>query len=242
MDKVGIDKKVISVVDWGLGLGEPASSIRKIHHEILEICSRFPDRFTCFAGVDPRRDEAPALVEWAFDEMGALGLKLHPTTGWALSDESALHIVSLAADRRLPVLVHVGKTLEVLSDFQSQPEALIQLARAFPQTSFIAGHSGFDRWRSFTEPSDLPANLCFDISGWQELDAADPQQTRNEMAELVGAFPGRVWFGTDSPFYSYNLPAAESKWLATIHEAIPSSTVDTVLSCPLFSHASGEEQ
>jgi predicted TIM-barrel fold metal-dependent hydrolase len=235
MDKVWIDKRVVLIIDWGVGLGEPTKSIGEIHDEILGVCARFPDRLLGFAGVDPRRDEAPEIVERAFDSLGARGLKLHPTTGWNLSDERAHRLVALASDRSLPVLVHVGKTLDILTDEHAQPDALTDLARAFPETNFIAGHSGFDRWRTFGDQSTVPPNVFFDISGWQELGARDPQRMRGDLEALVEAFPGRVFFGTDSPFYSYNLPAAESKWLTMVRDTIDgSASARAVLRCPLF--------
>jgi predicted TIM-barrel fold metal-dependent hydrolase len=235
MDKVGIDRKVILIIDWGIGLGDPVKSIRDIHQEILGICSRFPDRLVGFAGVDPRRRDAAALIEWAFDTLGARGLKLHPTTGWSLADEATHHVVTLAAVRRLPVLVHIGKTLDILTDEHCQPATLAELAGAFPDTNFIAGHSGFDAWRVFAKQPSLPPNVLFDISGWQELDARDPMQMRRDLTSLLAAFPGRVAFGTDSPFFSYNLPAAESRWLASVLDVVEGlESAASVLCCPLF--------
>lgn len=224
MDKVGIDRKLVLVVDWGLALGEAEKPIATVNEEVLRICAAFPDRLTGFAGVDPRRDDAAALVRRAIDDLGARGLKLHPTTGWRLDDERTLEVVAVATGRRVPVLVHVGKTLDVLTDRHAAPQDLIGLARAFPDGVFVAGHAGFDRWREFAGDAGAPDNLHFDISGWQEIVEGDPERLKGNLFGLMAAFPGRVYFGTDGPFYSFNLVASEQHWLRMV--------VDCLRECP----------
>jgi len=216
MDQAGIDRKVIHVIDWGVELGEPEKSIRDIHREILGICRRFPDRLVGFAGVDPRRKDALPLLEWAIESLGARGLKLHPTGAWSLSDPGTREVVGAVAARHLPVMVHVGKTVDVLSDRNSTPAAFLQLARSFPESVFIAGHSGFDSWEIFAGTTDLPTNVYFDVSGWQERSRGDGSALVAEVEALHRAFPKRVFFGTDSPFYGFNLIPAEKLWVQRI--------------------------
>ncbi len=213
MDKAGIDIKVILVLDWGVELGEAACSIEKTHQDILGICARFRDRLIGFAGIDPRRPQAAQLVEHAFDHLGARGLKLHPTGPWTLTDERTQHVVELAVRRQFPILVHVGKTLDILNDQNAQPAALIKLARLFPDGTFVAGHSGFERFEEFLVEPDLPTNLYFDISAWQPLLRSDPPTLLARLSKLVLAFPDRICFGSDSPFFTYNLATSEKGWV-----------------------------
>jgi hypothetical protein len=215
MDKVGIEKRIILVLDWGVELGEAEASIRTIHTDILSICQRFSDRLIGFAGIDPRRKDAVEVVSWAFESLGARGLKLHPTGGWSLTDPRTFEVVSLAAGHGFPVLVHLGKTVDVLSDRNAQPAPFLELARQFPEVPFIAGHSGFDLWETFMR-NDVPANVYFDISGWQERIRGAGENIIEDMSRLHKAFPGRVCFGTDSPFYSFNLVLSEQRWLQRI--------------------------
>lgn len=216
MDKVGIDKRFILVVDWGLELGEAEKSIWQVHNEVLGICRRFNDRLVPFAGVDPRRENAADLLAWAFDSLGARGLKLHPTGGWSLAAHRTHEIVSLAAVRNLPVMVHLGKAADVLSDVNAQPEPFLELARQFPAVPFIAGHSGFDLWEVFVRSDSVPSNVYFDISGWQERVRGDGANIIADLTRLHQAFPGRVCFATDSPFYSFNLIPSEKQWVERI--------------------------
>lgn len=217
MDKAGIAKRVLHVVDWGLELGEPACTIREINEAVLGICRRHPDRLIGFAGVDPRRSDAVSLGTWAFDTLGASGLKLHPTSrGWSLEDDRVSALVDLAAQRELPVMVHTGATVSVLSDERCQPGALLRLAARFTGVNFIAGHSGFSNWRAFG--SDSPPNLWFDISAWQERLSSDEEALRADVQQLLAQFPDRVFFGTDSPFYGFNMAFSEAKWIAAVRD------------------------
>lgn len=216
MDRIGLEKRVILILDFGLALGEAIKTIRQIHHDILSICQRFRDRLIGFAGVDPRRLDAVTLLQWAFDTMDAKGLKLHPTSEWSLLDDCTMKVVEVASQRHRPILVHVGRTIRDLSERHSQPAALIALAAEFPNATFIAGHSGFESWKQFKQAGEPPANIYFDISGWQEILAADSTSFQSNFEELTTAFPGRVLFGSDSPFFTYNLPALEQRWLGAV--------------------------
>jgi len=229
MDKVGIEKRILHVLDWGLELGEPVSAIEEIHEAVLSVCRRRPDRLIGFAGVDPRRSDAVALLTRAFDNSGAAGLKLHPTSrGWALEDDRVAALVDLAGQRKLPVMVHTGGTVNVLSDEHCQPSALLRLAARFREVNFIAGHSGFSNWRAF--PSDTPPNLWFDISAWRDRLATEGNQLKAEMQQLFARFPARVFFGTDGPFYGFNMAFSEAKWIAVVQDCARQLGPETVRS------------
>lgn len=216
MDEAQIDRRVILIVDWGLEMGEPEISLDAIHREVLGVCRNSQGRLVGFAGVDPRRRSAADLVCRAFDDLGARGLKLHPTGDWSLDDDRTGELVTLAASRGFPVLVHVGSTMKIARDDHSQPQAFLRLARCFPAATFIAGHSGLELYKVFVDTPDVPANVYFDISGWQEIARKRTELLTEYLSSLLRAFPGRVCFGTDSPFFSYNLAAQEKWWLASV--------------------------
>jgi predicted TIM-barrel fold metal-dependent hydrolase len=229
MDKVGIEKRALLVIDWGLELGEPACSIKEINEAVLGICRRHSDRLIGFAGVDPRRTDAVSLLTWAFDNLGAAGLKLHPTSrSWTLEDDRVSALVELAAHRKLPVMVHIGGTVSVLSSDNCQPSALLRLSARFAGVEFIAAHSGFSNWRSFG--SDPPPNLWFDISAWQERLSTDAVGLKAEIQQLLMRFPNRVFYGTDSPFYGFNMAFSESRWIAFVRECAEQVGPETVSS------------
>ncbi len=238
MDRVGIDRRVILILDWGLELGEPETSIENLHREILKCCRQSSGRLIGYAGIDPRREAAVELLRRSLDDYGARGLKLHPTGGWRLDDARTLDLVSLAVTREVPVLVHIGATMDILSDKNCQPEALIKLARHFPKGKFVAGHSGFGLFTVFLEEKSPPRNLIFDISGWQELVGEDSALLSANLSSLLTTFPDRVCFGTDSPFYSYNLVAREKHWVEMVKacvEGLPGTLREAgrkIFACP----------
>jgi hypothetical protein len=237
MDKVGIEKRALHVIDWGVELGEPACTIRGINEAVLGICRRHEDRLVGFAGVDPRRPEAASLVAWAFDKLGAAGLKLHPTSrSWTLEDHRVAALIEMAAQRKVPVMVHTGTTVSVLSDEHCQPSAVVRLCARFAGVDFIAGHSGFSQWRAFG--LNPPSNLWFDVSAWQERLASEGDALKAEIQQLLGRFPNRVLFGTDSPFYGFNMAFSEARWIAVVRECaerLGPETVESVFSGAILS-------
>ena len=238
MDEAHIDRRVILIVDWGLEMGEAEITLDAIHREVLGVCRNSQGRLIGFAGVDPRRKLGADLLRRAFDDLGARGLKLHPTGDWSLDDDQTGELVTLAATRGLPVLVHVGSTMKILRDDHCGPQALLRLARRFPAATLIAGHSGFELFRVFVDTPDVPANVYFDISGWQEIARNRMELLTENLSSLLGAFPGRVCFGTDSPFFSYNLAAQEKWWLASVKAFLDNCSDDlreagqAILHCP----------
>jgi predicted TIM-barrel fold metal-dependent hydrolase len=234
MDRAGIDHRIVLVVDWGLELGDAELSIEGIHEAVLGICARFSDRLTGFAGVDPRRPQAAELLGWAFDELGARGLKLHPTSeSWTLHDERTVQLVEMAAQRGLVVLVHVGETFPGLVDRNASPQALLALAERFPEVTFVGGHAGFRRWREFGADGPLPPNLLLDVSGWQSFDDGGDALAR-ELLEIIRRFRGQVVFGTDSPFFGLPGSDADLRWRGRVSEIL--GLADEPLGESFFDH------
>jgi uncharacterized protein len=94
MDRGGIEKRALHVLDWGLELGEPKCTVREVNEAVLSVCDRHPDRLIGFAGIDPSRPDAVPLLTWAFDKLGAAGMKLHPISrGWTLHDDRVAALV-----------------------------------------------------------------------------------------------------------------------------------------------------
>jgi uncharacterized protein len=235
MDHVGIDRRVLLIVDWGVELGEAAMDLAAVHREVLGLCRRSNGRLVGFAGVDPRRADALTIMREAFDDLGARGLKLHPTGAYSLLDERTHAVVALAVERRLPVLVHVGPTMSILSDRNAQPNEFLKLASSFPSGRFIAGHSGFELFEEFVRAPERCANVMFDISGWQQFLATSAQTFHEHLGRLNQAFAGRVCFGSDAPFFSYNLASSETKWLNEVRNAtaaLPGTDAAAILEGP----------
>ncbi len=86
-------------------------------------------------------DEASDELKRCRDR-GAVALYLHPTRqGFMPTDPIAQPLVVFATEQNWPVVIHTGTYI------QSDVLALAELARRFPQTTFVADTAGFtDMW------------------------------------------------------------------------------------------------
>lgn len=131
-------------------------------------------------------------------DLGAVGLFLDPARqGFFPTEAIAAPVFDRAAEYGWPVMVRTGTY--VYADLL----AVVEVARRFPQTPFIAGFGGFaDMW--FELPGSFAAtpNLHLDISMiWGEA-----------VQEIVAANgPSRVLFGSAEPRnrYAVNLKMIE---------------------------------
>ena len=115
----------------------------------------------------------------------------------------------------------------MLNPGNANPADFIELARRFPSNQFIAGHCGFELWTTFIERQDsIPDNLFFDLGGWQELYEGNSEAQASAIVRLSEAFPGRICFGTDAPFYGYNFSIIDKRWKEFVQQTIVGHPVD----------------
>jgi predicted TIM-barrel fold metal-dependent hydrolase len=103
------------------------------------IQKRYPDRIRSFAWINPRRPDAATQLERCIERLGLCGVKLH---GWwhqfSYSDHVLLDpLCQICQERDLPMLVHVAGDNPLTSPLQ-----LEEMARSFPQATFIMAHGG----------------------------------------------------------------------------------------------------
>jgi predicted TIM-barrel fold metal-dependent hydrolase len=206
--------RIIAVVDWGLPLGEAEVPIAQVNEEVLTACERHEGLYV-LPGIDPRRNGAVALIDGLLDHGRARGIKLHTGAGFRINDDACRPLLELAAGRGIPVLVHSGGTVEgLLTPCEEEAAAWGQALAEHPATIFIAGHA-FQPWtREVIDRIGDFRNLHVDCSGWQDWAYSDADRFRSMIAYLLEALgPERVLFGSDAPFYGYNMPMLEAKWL-----------------------------
>jgi predicted TIM-barrel fold metal-dependent hydrolase len=141
-------------------------------------------RLTAFCRVDPRGD-GTREVERSL-AAGAGGIKLHPRAeAFTLSDPAVAALCALAADRRVPVLVHAGRGIPALG------RDALGLCDRFPELALILAHAGVSDlswiWR---HAPDHPG-LHFDTSWWSPVDL---------LALFALVPPGRILYGSDTPY------------------------------------------
>jgi predicted TIM-barrel fold metal-dependent hydrolase len=141
-------------------------------------------RLVAFCRVDPHHG---ALAEARRClSAGARGIKLHPRAEqFAMHEPAVEELVSLAAERGVPVLIHAGRGIPALG------RDTVQLAERNPDADLILAHAAVSDiawlWRLMPQHQ----NLLIDTSWWNP-------------ADLIALFclvpPGQILWASDCPY------------------------------------------
>jgi predicted TIM-barrel fold metal-dependent hydrolase len=119
-------------------------------------------------------------------DRGARGIKLHPRAQrFLLNDERLSPVFELAAERRVPILIHGGRGLPPIAD------NLARLVEAFPEAQLIIAHAGIADMGALAEHFAGKAGVFFDTSVWSPVDLLD-------MFRHIS--PEQVLFASDYPY------------------------------------------
>lgn len=135
-----------------------------------------------------RLDLAEAPLEEARRclDRGARGIKLHPRAqGFLLNDERLAPIFALAAERRVPILIHGGRGLPPIADH------LRRLHDAYPESQLIIAHAGIADLAALSDCFGGREGVYFDTSVWSAIDLLD-------MISRVA--PEQVLYASDFPY------------------------------------------
>ena len=113
--------------------------------EVQKIIGVQPDRFYGFASVDPRRDDALEVLEYAFKNQGLIGLKLHPSRQRFYPAEDWIRpIYEKCIQYNKPILFHSGMSWEPSAPAcYSQPLNFEEVAIAYPELRICLAHFGW---------------------------------------------------------------------------------------------------
>jgi uncharacterized protein len=101
-------------------------------------------------------------------DLGARGIKLHPRAqGFLLNDERLAPVFALAAERRVPILIHGGRGLPPIADHLSR------LVEAYPEAELIIAHCGIADLAALSEAFAGRPGVFFDSSVWSPIDLLD---------------------------------------------------------------------
>ena len=118
-------------------------------------------------------------------DRGARGIKLHPRAQkFALNDDRLAPVFELAADRRVPILIHGGRGLPPIAD-----ELAALMDRFEPQ--LIIAHAGIADLAALAHHFSGRPGVFFDTSVWSPLDLLD-------LYRLVS--PEQVLYASDYPY------------------------------------------
>ena len=119
-------------------------------------------------------------------DRGARGIKLHPRAQrFALNDERLAPVFALAAERRVPILIHGGRGLPPIADH------LRRLVDANPEAQLIIAHAGIADLGNLAACFAGKRGVFFDTSVWSAVDLLD-------FLHLVP--PEQVVYASDYPY------------------------------------------
>ncbi len=183
LDRHSIDTAILlghtglTRVDW----------CREDNDKLLRLARMAPSRIIPFPTAWPQAGHgALSEVRRVLDNPLCRGLKFHPwLQGFSTADNVFGEICGLAGEAGVPILLHDGTPCYCL------PEQIGGLARRFPHTTFVLGHSGLLwSWRSAMEAARQP-NIWLCLCG-PHLRAIEILCSR--------ADPSRIVWGSDFGF------------------------------------------
>ncbi|MGH3048239.1 MAG: amidohydrolase family protein, partial [Gaiellaceae bacterium] len=119
-------------------------------------------------------------------DRGARGIKLHPRAQrFLLNDERLAPVFELAAERRVPILIHGGRGLPPIAGH------LRRLVDAYPEAQLIIAHAGIADLAALSECFSGRTGVFFDTSVWSPIDLLD-------MFSRVS--PEQVLYASDFPY------------------------------------------
>lgn len=194
---------------------------RRLMEEIARQEAENRQKLLPFLMADPGRQQAAQVREWEIltREHRAYGIKIQATIIQApitaLLDAGAV-LLDFAAERDLPLLIHSSIAP---ADAWSQCADILRVAEARPEVRFVLAHSCRFHRESLDRVAALP-NTWFDCSAHRihcdcavrglptvavpgERFDSDYTSPARVLQDLAAAYPDKLIWGSDAPFYSY---------------------------------------
>src|SRR6266436_2210932 len=136
---------------------------RAANDRTLEYGARSNGRMIPFVRLD--LSESPSEEAKRCLDLGARGIKLHPRAQrFLLNDERLAPVFALAAERRVPILIHGGRGLPPIA------KELGHLVESYPEAQLIIAHGGIADLPALAEQFAGKAGVFFDTSVWSPID------------------------------------------------------------------------
>jgi len=159
-------------------------AFRAANNRTLEHARRSGGRLIPFVRLDLA--EAPIEEATRCLDAGARGIKLHPRAQrFLLNDERLAPVFELAAERRVPILIHGGRGLPPIADH------LARLVERYPAAQLIIAHAGIADLAELAGRFGGKAGVFFDTSVWSPIDLLS-------LFHLVS--PEQVVYASDYPY------------------------------------------
>jgi predicted TIM-barrel fold metal-dependent hydrolase len=180
MDKYGMSRCFMFCLDER----DRHPAFRAANDRTLAFAARSEGRVIPFVRLDLNED--PVVEATRCLDLGARGIKLHPRAQkFDANDDRLRPVFELAAERRVPILIHGGRGL---------PPIAAGLRRAFegaPGAQLIIAHAGIADMASLADCFAGRLGVFFDTSVWSPVDLL-------EFYRLVP--PEQVVYASDFPY------------------------------------------
>ena len=175
----GVDKAFVSTIRGFYG------NCREGNDELAAYVGEYPKELYAFATVHPRDGEAAVEeLRRCVDELGMIGLKLHPwLQAFSVSAPMMDPILEEAIRLHLPILFHDG------TPPYCTPLQICNLADRYPEATVVLGHAGNnDLWKNALDGARRLENVIICLSG-------PSMHAMKTMIDALG--PDRFVFGSD---------------------------------------------
>src|SRR5438067_49187 len=180
MDRYGMSRANVFCMDEH----DRHPAFRAANDRTLAYAERSGGRLIPFVRLD--LSERPIEEAIRCLNLGARGIKLHPRAqGFLLNDERLAPVFELAAERKVPVLIHGGRGLPPIAD------DLARLVERYDDAQLIVAHAGIADLAALADRLGGKAGVFFDTSVWSPLDLLG-------LYRLVG--PEQVVYASDYPY------------------------------------------
>jgi len=141
-------------------------AFRAANDRTLAFAARSGGRLIPFVRLD--LNEAPIEEARRCLDAGARGIKLHPRAQkFTSTDERLGPVFELAAERRVPILIHAGRGLPPIAD------GLRALVDRYPESTLILAHAGIADMAALAACMAGRKGVFFDTSTWSPIDLLD---------------------------------------------------------------------
>jgi predicted TIM-barrel fold metal-dependent hydrolase len=159
-------------------------AFRAANDRTLEFAERAEGRLIPFVRLD--LGEGPIEEAERCLDRGARGIKLHPRAQkFTIDDERLAPVFAVAAERRVPILIHGGRGLPPIADH------LAHLVERYPDAQLIIAHAGIADLSGLAGHFAGTTGVFFDTSVWSPVD-------------LLGFFrlvpPEQILYASDYPY------------------------------------------
>jgi predicted TIM-barrel fold metal-dependent hydrolase len=226
MDYGGINKSVLLPEDISTIAGGHVVS----NEEIKKLVDMVPDRFIGFASVDPHRPDALDVLDYAFKDLGLMGLKLHPSKQeFYPNDERLKPIYEKCVEYNKPIMFHAGMSWEpnALAKY-SQPLHFEEVALHHPELRICLAHFGWP-WINETIMLMLKYPNVYTDTSMLYMDTA-----KDFYEQIFTKNMGPLWIDRnlkDQVMFGSNTPRFRANRLKPALESLPirRSTLDKIL-------------